>query len=243
MSPNSSDIWAVIPAAGVGSRMQAELPKQYLPLACSTVLDVTLSKILSVPGLTGIVVALSEHDSWWKSSQYASHPAVFTCNGGRERSDSVLNALVRIPSLRTFPADYQPWVLVHDAARPCVTQEKIVELVNECKKRACGGILAAPASDTLKHVGAENEIQETIDRSKIWHAHTPQFFQYAELRSALEQCMANHKPVTDEASAVEQVNGKVIVVADRRDNIKITRPEDLSWAEFILQQQNYSKGF
>ena len=235
-----TDIWAVVPAAGIGSRMQANQPKQYLPLLGSTVLDISLSKMLSSASLQGVVVALHAEDSWWQHSRFASHPKVFTCQGGEERAGSVFNALRHIAALKNAAATQHLWVLVHDAARPCVAIERVKGLVKHCLQTNIGGILAAPVADTLKKVHSECRIANTLNRQHIWQAHTPQFFPHSCLYRALEYCLSHDLPVTDEASAIEQFGGEAQVFGDRRDNIKITLPEDLPWAEYILQQQNFS---
>ncbi|SMF06136.1 2-C-methyl-D-erythritol 4-phosphate cytidylyltransferase [Alteromonadaceae bacterium Bs31] len=235
---NSEALWAVVPAAGIGSRMGAESPKQYLPLAGSTVLEVTLEKLLQVEQVEGIVVAISANDIYWQKTSLVNHPKVFICLGGKERSGSVLNALKFVKEKST--AGDSTWVMVHDAARPCVALEKINAQLNLSYSENCGSILAAPVADTLKLVNQGNLISATVDRSKLWQAHTPQVFRLAKLRSALEYCAEKGYAVTDEASAVERSGGRVMILADRRDNIKITLPEDLAWAEFILKNQSDS---
>ncbi|MBX2859550.1 MAG: 2-C-methyl-D-erythritol 4-phosphate cytidylyltransferase [Cellvibrionaceae bacterium] len=240
MAISNIEIWAVIPAAGIGSRMQAAIPKQYLPLLGSTVLDISLSKILCALPLAGVVVSLNSHDTWWQYSRFASHPKVFTCAGGKERADSVLNALSSIATLSSAAPSQQAWVLVHDAVRPCVESARIAGLVKACIDLGIGGILATPVADTLKKLNSCKRIVDTLDREHVWQAHTPQFFPYRQLRHALEYCLLKQLPVTDEASAIEQKGAEVRVHADRRDNIKITLPEDLPWAEYILQQQKFS---
>lgn len=215
--------------------MGAEIPKQYLPLAGRTVLEVTLEKLLDMDQLEGVVVAIGATDIHWQKTSLVNHPKVFICLGGRERSDSVLNALKFVADYATDVRD--TWVMVHDAARPCVSVEKIETLMDLCLTENCGAILAAPVADTLKRVTHGNQVIATEDRSKLWQAHTPQMFRLDKLQAALEFCTERRLPVTDEASAVEQVGGRVLIASDRRDNIKVTMPEDLAWAEFILANQ------
>ena len=215
--------------------MGAERPKQYLPLGGETVLEITLQKLLALDRLEGIVVALNKADTYWQQTTLVNHPKVYTCFGGEARSDSVLNALKFIQEYAGQASE--AWVLVHDAARPCVTLEKITTLIDLALAEKCGAILASPVSDTLKRVNHSNVVAETEDRSRLWQAHTPQLFTLTKLKSALEYCTEKQLPVTDESSAIETVGGRVRILADRRDNIKVTLPEDLGWAEFILKNQ------
>lgn len=231
-------IWAVVPAAGVGKRMASDVPKQYLTLAGHTVLDTTIQKLFGLDAVSNIVVAVSDEDEYWPDSQFASHPDVYRVSGGKERSDSVLSALSFLT--KHVEDSSSTWVLVHDAARPCFSPVKVNELIDTCIENNVGGILAAPVADTVKRApqtGARMiEIEKTEDRNQLWLAHTPQFFSLSALHSALESCLQQDIPVTDEASAIEAVGGQSLIVADRRDNIKITVPEDLYWAQHILKQ-------
>ena len=231
------NIWAVVPAAGIGARMQSEVPKQYLPLAGKTVIEVSVEKLLACEAISGVVVALSAADAWWQKTALANHPRITLCLGGKERSDSVLNALQHIDI--SASADAVTWVLVHDAARPCVSLQKIQTLIDFATTEQCGAILAAPVADTLKRVNHGNSVQSTQDRSNLWQAHTPQLFPLKKLKTALEFCRAKNLVVTDEASAIEHVGGSVKVISDRRDNIKITLPEDLELANLVVQNQLY----
>jgi 2-C-methyl-D-erythritol 4-phosphate cytidylyltransferase len=236
MLTHSPAFWFVVPAAGSGSRMQSSIPKQYLPLCHKTVLDQTLSCLLSVPDTAGIVLVLSADDSYFVRSVFASHPKICRVDGGQERADSVLAGL---KFLENKVAD-DDWVLVHDAARPCVTQESIETLKNELVDNHVGGILAIPVADTLKVVDSKNSILKTIDRSSLWQAQTPQMFRYALLLAALEKAKVNQQAVTDEASAIELAGLSARIIVGSSDNIKITRPADLDMAEFILQKQKES---
>ena len=162
----------------------------------------------------------------------ARDPRVSTAPGGTERADSVLSALNRMAPT----AAESDWVLVHDAARPCLTVSDIHLLIDKLKNDPVGGILALPVHDTLKGV-EEGRITATIDRRRIWRALTPQMFRYGALKRALEQAARKRDTVTDEASALELQGKKPAIVEGRPDNIKITRPEDLSLAQFFLEQQ------
>ncbi len=227
----STKIWAVVPAAGVGKRMQADRPKQYLPLAGKTVLEQTLNRLLQADVFSAIVVAISKEDPYWPELASSRDEKVITAAGGKERADSVLSAL---KSLRDQASD-DDWVLVHDAARPCLTSTDIHLLIETLKDDDVGGILALSSHDTLKNVEGIN-IKETIDRSAIWRALTPQMFRYGMLKTALEIAEGN-PAVTDEASALEMQGFQPKIVEGRPDNIKITRPEDLALAQFYMEHQ------
>ena len=228
---DSAKFWAVVPAAGVGKRMQADRPKQYLPLLGKTVLEQTLTRLLQADVFSDIAVAISKEDPYWPELEIASNEKVITAAGGKERADSVLSAL---KSLREQASD-DDWVLVHDAARPCLTSLDIHLLIDTLKDDDVGGILALSSHDTLKNVNGLN-ITKTIDRSVIWRALTPQMFRYGMLKRALEEAEGN-PAVTDEASALEMQGLQPKIVEGRPDNIKITRPEDLALAQFYMEQQ------
>jgi 2-C-methyl-D-erythritol 4-phosphate cytidylyltransferase len=227
-------LWAIIPAAGSGSRFGGETPKQYLPLSGRTVIEWAISPFLRRPGISGIAVVLAPGDELWR--ELAPGPdRVFTVTGGDERARSVLNGLLALRS-RARPRD---WVLVHDAARPCLTDEDLQRLVETVRQDDVGGLLAVPARDTLKRSEGER-VRETIDRRVIWQALTPQMFRLGPLTDALEAAVAAGAAVTDESSAMELAGARPRLVAGRGDNIKVTRPEDLPLAEFILGQTGLS---
>lgn len=224
--------WVVIPAAGVGARMKADRPKQYLPLRGKTVIEHTLSCFMQHPAIAGIVVALSPDDPYWASLHIDSDVPLHVAAGGRERCHSVLNAL----HLLTQHAGANDWVLVHDAARPCLTRADIDKLCASLRDDEVGGILAVPVRDTMKRADGEGRISATEDRNGLWHALTPQMFRLELLTQALEQALADGFVVTDEASAVEHAGLRPKLVEGRADNIKVTRPEDLALAEFFLSR-------
>ena len=223
--------WAVVPAAGVGKRMNADRPKQYLDLAGKTVIEHTLLRLLQAEVFTAVAVAISEEDPYWTELDVASHEQIIRAKGGKERADSVLSGLHAIRE-QARDAD---WVLVHDAARPCITPSDIHHLIDSLVNDDVGGILALPCADTLKTVQGKN-ILGTADRSHIWRALTPQMFRYGDLKTALEQAVGN-PAITDEASALELQGKQPKIVEGRPDNIKITRPEDLALAHFFMEQQ------
>ncbi|WP_317932641.1 2-C-methyl-D-erythritol 4-phosphate cytidylyltransferase [Halioxenophilus sp. WMMB6] len=228
--------WVVVPAAGIGSRMAAATAKQYLPLAGSTVIEQTLQRLLQLPNLAGIVVALRAGDPIWPTLAVSRQPLITVAPGGDERAHSVCNGLVALQAT----AAEDDWVLVHDAARPCLSPQLLTEMVQALSPLAVGGVMAVPAADTLKlDRGTLNgdglpSIEQTLDRRRVWQAQTPQMFRYGLLKAALEKALAENFLVTDEASAMEYCGYDVALFAGRRDNIKITTPEDLALAEFIL---------
>ena len=224
--------WAVVPAAGVGKRMSADRPKQYLELAGKTVIEHTLLRLLSANIFTAVAVAISKEDPYWPELDVSVHEQVITADGGKERADSVLSAL---KSIRDLASD-EDWVLVHDAARPCITATDINLLIDTLRTDDVGGILALSSHDTLKDVEGKN-IVGTLDRSHIWRALTPQMFKYGSLKNALEIAEGN-PAITDEASALELQGLQPKIVEGRPDNIKITRPEDLALAQFYMEYQN-----
>jgi 2-C-methyl-D-erythritol 4-phosphate cytidylyltransferase len=229
-----SQYWAIVPAAGVGKRMGTEIPKQYLEVTGKPVLQHTLERLLSVAEFSGVVVALSREDGFWPGLPLAGNPRLLTAEGGKERADSVLSALERLSS-HAAPND---WVLVHDAARLCITHSDVLKLINTLRNDPVGGILALPSTDTLK--GVENGlIVDTVDRNHVWRALTPQMFRYGALKQALKEAAELGLTVTDEASALELKGETPRIVEGRPDNIKITRPEDLALAAFYLEQQCY----
>jgi 2-C-methyl-D-erythritol 4-phosphate cytidylyltransferase len=224
--------WGVVPAAGVGARMGADRPKQYLDLLGKTVIEHTLERLLAAELFIGIAVSVSPEDPYWPQLTISRHPLVHTAPGGRERAESVKNGLEFLAALAR-PTD---WVLVHDAARPCVHVDDIRRLAETLHDDPVGGILAQPVHDTLKRV-EQGSILETVDRRQIWRALTPQMFRLGALHQALNDAAARGQIVTDEASALELQGQRPRIVEGRPDNIKITRPEDLSLAAFYLEQQ------
>lgn len=227
-TPDLPPFWAVIPAAGIGSRMRADRPKQYLQLAGKSILEHTLHCFLDHPCLRGVVVSLAEDDPFWPSLDCARDERIHTAAGGAERADSVLNALLRLAELG---AGEQDWVLVHDAARPNLAQSDLDLLLAELAEDAVGGLLALPARDTLKRVGSDGRVRETIDRSVIWQAYTPQMFRLGALHQALAEALVSDVAVTDEASAMEWAGQSPRLIEGRADNLKVTRPEDLHYLE------------
>ncbi len=231
---NNPRYWAVIPAAGSGRRMGSSTPKQYLELAGKTVIEHTLQSLESHPAIHGIVVAVSQGDPHWERIRnQVCQKLLLETNGGKERYNSVLNALERLASY----ADPNDWVLVHDAARPCLRHEDIDRLLDKLSSHPVGGLLGIPVADTVKRVDTDTNITETIDRSGLWRALTPQMFRLNDLIRALRLAISQNRPVTDEASAIEWLGLIPQLVEGHADNIKITHPQDLSLAELYLAEQ------
>lgn len=236
MTESDKHFWAVIPAAGVGQRMQAECPKQYLPLAGKTIIEHSLNRLLDIPMIQGAVVALDKDDAYWEQLHYRHAKPLIRTAGGTERSDSVLSALHGLQQHLGQTGDTtETWVLVHDAARPCVRQDDVIRLIQTASNRDDGGLLACPVRDTMKRQGNDESVAATIDRSGLWHALTPQMFPLAHLVRALEQARLQKLAITDDASAMELMGYHPKLVEGREDNIKVTRPFDLVLAEHFLQ--------
>jgi 2-C-methyl-D-erythritol 4-phosphate cytidylyltransferase len=226
-------VWAVVPAAGIGSRMQSEVPKQYLSLNGRKVIEHTLQRLTRHRSIKGVMVALAAHDTEWPKLSLDAATMIHTTTGGKERSDSVLAALHALSAL----ADQNDWVLVHDAARPCLRQCDIDNLLVKLGEHPVGGLLALPVRDTMKRSNDQNQVTATVDRTNLWHALTPQMFRLGFLISALEQSIKMQHSVTDEAQAIELAGHIPLLVEGYADNIKITRPQDLALAELYLKQQ------
>jgi 2-C-methyl-D-erythritol 4-phosphate cytidylyltransferase len=229
---NKQNIWVIIPAAGVGRRMGSDTPKQYLLLNEQTVIEHTLSVFDLHSSISEIVVAVAKEDEYWAELNIKLTKPLHKVAGGKERCDSVLNTLTFLQN----KAHADDWVLVHDAARPCLRTEDLTFLLEECQSHAVGGILAVPVRDTMKR-SVGNIIKETVDREDLWHALTPQMFRFKLLKDALESALKKNNVVTDEASAMELAGYQPLLVEGHADNLKITRPEDLALASFFLAQQ------
>lgn len=228
-----SKFWVIVPAAGSARRMGTSVPKQYLPLVGRTVIEWSLAPLLAHERTAGIVVVLAAQDQRWSQTALARHAKIVTTTGGAERMDSVLAGL-RILQAQAAPDD---WVMVHDAARPCLPAADVESLWNELRDDAVGGLLAAPVVDTLKRADDCKRVAQTVAREKLWRALTPQMFRRDILQRALEAAQG-HAVVTDEAQAVEALGLQPRLVAGDADNIKITLPEDLLRAERILRSRS-----
>lgn len=233
LKPNDR-LWVIVPAAGIGSRMQADRPKQYLPLGQGCVADYTLSLLHQALPDSQILVPLHHQDQWWPTLDCATAHWLETLPGGQERAHSVRNALETL----TGRAQDNDWVLVHDIARPCVSVDDIHHLIATLAQHPVGGLLAAPVADTMKRAQGDQQVTETVSRDGLWHALTPQMFRYGLLKQALNQAEASHQTITDEASAIEALGLIPRLVTGSRFNLKITHPEDLTLAEYILASRS-----
>lgn len=224
---------ALVPAAGAGSRMRGDCPKQYLLLHGEPLIAHTLRALARESRIASIVVVVSPGDAYWDTydwSEWQSRLRVLRC-GGEVRAQSVLNGL---EALRADVAE-DTWVLVHDAARPCLNQAALTRLIDTVQHDEVGGLLAVPVADTLKRADEHNRIAATVPRQHLWQAQTPQMFRYGLLKRAL---LAAGADITDEASAIEHLGlSPLLVEADSR-NLKVTHPRDLQLASLILEHLN-----
>ncbi len=228
--------WLIVPAGGAGKRMRADRPKQYLALQHKTIIEHTLNRLLSIDAIQGVVLSISKEDEYWQSLDYKSPKKILVAEGGKERSDSVLNALLLLQE--NIQDAGQVWALVHDAARPCVRVADVEKLMASASQDQHGGLLALPVRDTMKRAAADSdEIQQTVEREGLWHALTPQMFRLDLLIDALQGAAQKKLPVTDDASAMEYAGYHPRLVEAHADNIKITQAFDLQLAEIYLQNQ------
>lgn len=228
-NPQMTEFHALVPAAGFGARMGHDTPKQYLPLAGQPMIFHALKTLCACAEISTVFVVLSPDDTLFHGYDWSSFGEKLQplyC-GGEMRAETVLNGLMA--------AELEPddWVLVHDAARPCLMIDNLLFLINELKNDRVGGILAVPVADTLKRADADGRISRTEDRSGLWQAQTPQMFRAGLLAQALQQC----KAVTDEASAIEALGLHPRLVAGDSSNFKVTYPQDLRLAELLLNER------
>jgi 2-C-methyl-D-erythritol 4-phosphate cytidylyltransferase len=223
-------LWCVVPAAGRGVRVGGEVPKQYLPIAGKAMLLHTLERLAAHPRIAGLMVALEDGDARWPKWLTFNDKPVHTTIGGVARADSVLAGLRALCD----KVEESRFVLVHDAARPCVRAADISRLIEQGIP-AGGALLAAPVRDTLKRADAQGRVVATEPREARWRALTPQLFRQGELVAALESARAAGIAITDEAMAMERAGHKPLLVEGSEDNIKVTTPADFALAEFILK--------
>lgn len=226
-------VWAIVPAAGIGRRMQTKIPKQYLNVNGRPIIETSLARIGALSYVKQIVVMLNPKDRVWPTLGLEQNGKIVCQSGGDNRYESVLNGLRYLEPI----ASADDWVLVHDAARPCVRIKDIKNLFNEISDHPVGGLLGAPVGNTLKLVDNNGNIVRTVDRVDVWSAYTPQVFRFRLLLDALIAVDKSEKTVTDEATAIEGLGHKPKMILGHRDNIKITQPQDLSLAEQILSSQ------
>ena len=231
-------IWAIVPAAGAGRRMESDTPKQYLPLLGRPLLAHSCTALISHTAIESLVLVVAPHDEQWRTAiDGPQNQHVIVVAGGEERCHSVFNGLDALKD-RAGPDD---WVLVHDAARPCLSASDLERLLNAIDGNPVGGLLGIPVRDTMKRTDADGRVIATVDRSSLWHALTPQVFRYGLLFDALERVLASGDRVTDEAEAIERLGHQPLMVEGCATNLKVTRPEDLPLAEWYLRQQQGGK--
>lgn len=231
-----SKFFALIPAAGSGSRMGNELPKQYLPLNNKPMIYHTMNILHQNQLIAGIFVVLASSDNEWFKydwSEFSEKLIVMNC-GGITRAETVLNGLTVAKQENLVNA--RDWILVHDAARPCLTLSQLETLINELVDDEVGGLLAVPVADTLKRMNTKGRVAKTVSRENLWQAQTPQMFRYDLLTKALQN--TTNINITDDASAVEALGFQPKLVPSDVYNFKVTYPQDLALAELILQKRN-----
>ena len=227
-------VWAVVPAAGSGSRMNAGRPKQYLEFHGRTVIEHCLDRLLAHPSVSGAFVVVDAHDAYWPGLDYAADKPVTAVAGGRERHHSVYNGLLALRDV----AGEDVLVLVHDAVRPLVSAEELSQVVAAARRHEAGAVLACPLADTLKRqADGDQAIDSTVPRERLWRAQTPQAFALPLLLAALRRVIDAGLIVTDDAQAVEWLGYRPSLVEGRPENIKITRFADLRLAELIWSNQ------
>ena len=230
--------WAVVPAAGVGSRFGAALPKQYMQVDGEALVAHALRALLLHPAVEGVVVALAEGDAHWPGWTELQGKPVVTCVGGESRADSVLAGLAALPA--SVRAD--DFVLVHDAARPNLSQADLQQLLERGRADPVGAILAAPVRDTLKLAGDDGGIDATQPRERLWRALTPQLFRRLQLSRALQAAHDAGVAITDEAMAMERQGHRPLLVEGSEDNLKVTTPADLALMAFLLRSRREGTG-
>ncbi len=226
-------VWAIVPAAGLGSRMLQELPKQYLEFQGKTILEHCLDRLLAHPEIAGAVLVLRADDSHWETLDYSPNKPLFTTEGGTERWHSVYSGLTTLQ----YRCGNDVIALVHDAVRPLVSFRDLGRVIAAAREHTAGAILATPVADTLKRDNGSGEIEATVDRTRLWRALTPQVFHLQPLLNGLRRIIDADGQATDEAAAVEAMGYSPALVTGDESNLKITRPDDLPLAERIWLDQ------
>lgn len=221
----------VIPAAGIGNRMETAIPKQYLPISGKPMISYSIQTFFASPRIASIHLALSPEDYFWRNLDLAAKSRLqLHYTGGETRAQTVLNTLYAMKS----QVDVDDWILVHDAARPGLTLALLDTLLDSLENDAVGGLLALPLADTLKQSNADDRVKTTIPRDGLWQAQTPQMFRYRLLTNALE----NFDGVpTDEAQAIEALGFEPKLVTGSLRNMKVTYPQDMALMELFIQKE------
>ena len=225
-------VWAIIPASGIGQRMQSARPKQYLSFCGKTILEHTLDRLLECPLVHGAVLVLRKNDPYWSNLNYRPSKPFHVTIGGEHRQDSVINGLSVLCDL--FEGAY---ALVHDAVRPLVPEADLIKLIESLKTARQGALLGSPVADTLKKANKHGFIEVTVERDKLWRAFTPQLFDAEILLAALEKARQSGQNLTDDSAAIEAAGYQPLLIEGSSENIKITLPDDLQLAEIIWKKQ------
>jgi len=234
MRSQNKNIWAVVPSAGSGQRMGQAIPKQYLELNGRTVIEHTIATLLAEPRISKVFVCLAESDEYWPRLDYSKDLRVSSVTGGNTRAHSVMNGINELSK----QADQDDWVLVHDAARPCLSGTLLCSFIDQLTKHKVGGILAMPSKDTVKQAvdNGRTEIETTLNRDRIWYAQTPQMFRCDLLKEALNNAIKRRLNITDEASAIEMAGYRPKLIEGEMRNLKVTTPEDLALASLLIDR-------
>jgi len=231
---NGEKLWAVVPAAGQGRRVGGAVPKQYLEIAGIPVLAHSLNRLAAVQQIDAIFVGISETDRHWQKLPLPPGMEVACYTGGQSRAETVWLGLQALQEC----ASADDWVLVHDAARPCVQVKDIDALISAVVPSFEGGLLAVPVTDTIKVATQDSTTKQTMDRRMLWRAQTPQLFRFSVLYTALQAVVHDLESISDESAAVEKLGLKPLIVQSDERNIKITNSKDLQLAEFFLGKQS-----
>lgn len=229
-------LWFVIAAAGASTRYGGSVPKPWLRIGRRSLLEHALRSLLSAPGVAGGVVVTAPGDRRFARLPQRLRRGLATAKGGPTRALSVLAGLRALVT-----AEAEDWVLVHDAARPCLPRRDLLGLIAECRRDEVGGLLALPVSETLKQADEDGRSARTLPRERIWRAQTPQMFRLGLLTRALSQALAEGFDATDEAGAIERLGLRPRLVEGSPLNIKVTRPADLPLAQAALRQERSAR--
>lgn len=228
-------IFALVPAAGTGTRLGDALPKQYLDVAGRPLIFHALDALSKISRIADVMVVLSPVDTHWQN--YQAHWTLFgnkvsTLNvGGNSRGETISNGL-NAAAIR-LSMDAKDWVMVHDAARPCIRPELIEQFIDELENDPVGGLLALPLNDTIKYDDGNLRVEKTIPRERLWRAQTPQMFRFGLLTQALARC----PQATDEAQAIESLGHQPKLVMGDSANLKVTYAPDLKLARMLLTEE------